>query len=68
MNDADRPITKAEFDRLEEKVDALTGQTRALVDAWTTATGVVKFVKALSTFIAAVGALWLFMKHGVKNS
>jgi hypothetical protein len=66
MNDEDRPVTMAEFKRLEEKFDDLATSTKALVEAWNTATGVVKFVKLLSTLIAAVGAIWLFIKHGFK--
>jgi hypothetical protein len=58
------PVTKEEFERLESKVDDLTASTKALVEAWQTATGVVKFVKYLSTFIAAVGTVWFFVTHG----
>ena len=66
MTDEDRPVTMAEFRRLEEKFDEMNSSTKALVEAWNTATGVVKFVKLLSTLIAAVGAIWLFTKHGFK--
>lgn len=58
------PVTQAEFARLEQKVDELTESTKALVEAWRTANGVVKFVKWVSTFVAAVGVIWLFITHG----
>lgn len=58
------PITREEFERLEGKVDDLTTSTKALVEAWNTTTGVIKFVKALSALIAAFAAIWLFLSHG----
>lgn len=54
--------------RIEEKVDALTGQVAELVQAWNTARGVVKFVKYLSatvtTVSAAIGAVWALFHLG----
>lgn len=64
MDDPDRAVTKAEFDRLEGKLDDLSKSTEALVEAWKTAGGLVKFVKFLSTFVAALGSLWLVVRYG----
>lgn len=63
-SDPHRPVTKAEFDRLEGKVDEMSTSTKELVEAWKTAGGVVKFVKWLSTLVAAIGSLWLVFRFG----
>lgn len=64
MDDPNRPVTKAEFDVLVAEFREMRTDTRALVEAWQTAGGVVKFVKWLSTFVAAVGSLWLVVRLG----
>lgn len=57
---------KAEMDQLREEVRAQTTATKELVDAWKAAGKVVQFVKWVSQLIAALTAIWLFLKHGIK--
>lgn len=66
--DPNRSITKAEFDRLEEKVTGLVTDTRALVDAWNAAGGLVKFVKLIATLMTALGGIWLILTHGFNRT
>lgn len=54
----------SELKELREEVQALTASTKALVEAWNTATNVVKFVKVLSSVMAAVAAIYFFVTHG----
>lgn len=44
-------------------VDAIRKDIAGLVEAWDTATGVLKFVKWFATFIAAVGSVWIVWKQ-----
>jgi hypothetical protein len=57
-------VLQSQLERLRAEVGELSKSTKALVDAWNTATGMVKFVKLLSTVVAAIGAIYLFVKHG----
>lgn len=50
---------------LERQMIELRADIKGLVEAWNAATGLVKFVKFLSTLVAAVSAVYLFLKHGV---
>jgi hypothetical protein len=59
-------VLETTVEQLRDEVSQLNASTKALVDAWNTATGVVKFVKLMSTMIAAMGAVWLFIRHGFK--
>lgn len=54
----------SELKELREEVQALTESTKALVEAWNTATNVVKFVKVLSSLVAALAAIYFFVTHG----
>jgi hypothetical protein len=53
---------------LRDDVEDLARSTKALVDAWNTATGMVKFVKLLATLVAAVGAIYVFFAHGFSKA
>lgn len=50
------------FQRIESKVDEGNAATKDLVDAWRTATGVVRFMKFLAGFATAMAALWALVK------
>lgn len=53
---------------LKAAVEQQAAETKALVEAWKAATGVVKFMKLLATVIAAVSAIWLFLVHGIPKA
>lgn len=55
---------QAELEELREDVKDLTKSTKALVEAWNTATNVVKFVKVLATIMAALSAVYFYITHG----
>lgn len=57
-------VLQAEVVQLRDEVKELSDSTRALVEAWNAAGGIVKFVKWLSTLVAAIGTVYLFVKHG----
>lgn len=48
-------VTKEDFGELQRSIEGL-------VTAWETAGGLVRFVKWLSAFVAAVAALWLAIR------
>lgn len=58
-------VLARDVELLREEVEELSKSTQALVDAWNTATGLVKFIRLLSTVAAAMGALYMFLRHGV---
>lgn len=66
---ADEAVTLAlvlrEVKDLRGDVAAHRAETEGLIEAWKTAGGVVKFVKLLSTVLAALGAVYLFFRHGI---
>lgn len=57
-------LLQVKVEKLSEEVVELTASTKALVEAWNAAGGVVKFVKWLSTLVAAIGSLWLVIRFG----
>lgn len=61
-------VLKTEFeafrDEMREETRAIKESTDELVKAWNAAGTFIKAVKLLSTLIAAVGAMWLFIKTG----
>jgi hypothetical protein len=59
---------KAEIEQLRGEVAELTDSTRALVEAWNAAGSFIKFVKLISTLLAAIAAIWLFVTHGFGKS
>lgn len=63
-NEVTLAVLKTEVDALRVEVGELTKSTSDLVAAWNAASTFIKFVKLLSTIIAAVGAIWLFVKNG----
>jgi HAMP domain-containing protein len=64
-DDLSLALLRREMEELRAEVGELTSSTKALVEAWNTATGLVRFVKFLSTLIAALGAIYLFVRYGI---
>lgn len=57
-------LLQRDVEVLTENVKELTKKTDDLVQAWTAAGKLVGFVKWLASLVAAVGILWLFVRHG----
>lgn len=57
-------VLRSEVRQLRDEVKQLSSETRALVDAWTAATGLLRFVKVVSTLVAALGVIYFFLTHG----
>jgi hypothetical protein len=57
-------VLETEVEAMRSEVKELRAEIRALVDAWNAATGLVKFIKLLSTVLAALGAIYMFVAHG----
>lgn len=53
------------FSALEGKIDNLAQQVSDLVDAWKTATNLVRFVKWLAGLGVAVAFFWDILKHSM---
>ena len=58
-------LLQKEVKDLRDDVHTLTKEVTGLVDAWKTASGVVAFVKWLSSAVVACGILWAALKMKV---
>lgn len=56
---------RKELAETRDEVKAQTAATKELVEAWKTATGVVRFVKWTSTLVTAIGVIWAAIRYGV---
>lgn len=54
-------VSHHEMRQLTIKVDELSNQVRDLVEAWNTARGLVKFVKAIGSIATAGAAIWVLI-------
>ena len=54
---------QADVRQLREDIEASTAATKELVEAWKAARSLVTFIKWSSTFVTAVGVLWLAVRH-----
>lgn len=50
--------------RVERKVDELAAKVDGLLEAWTAAKGMVRFIKVLGQTAAALGTLWGLLQLG----
>jgi hypothetical protein len=60
-SDVEIALLHQDMDELKKAMTKLEGQVAGLLEAWNTATGLVKFVKWAATLAAAVGILWAFL-------
>lgn len=58
MND----INAQDLARVEAKVDNLAGKVEALLEAWNTAQGMVRFIKFLGGMATAATAMWALLQ------
>jgi hypothetical protein len=66
-HDVEIALLEQRMEHLTKEVHDLSKQVSGLVDAWTTASGVVAFVKWLSSAIVALGVIWAALKFKVGN-
>ena len=66
MPEQDSPIEMAlvgaDLEAMQTELKAVRKDIKDLLDAWNTATGVVKFVKWLSTLMAAMAVIYATLK------
>ncbi|WP_417229709.1 hypothetical protein [Brevundimonas sp.] len=66
MPEQDSPIemalVRADLEAMQTELKAVRKDIKDLLDAWNTATGVVKFVKWLSTLMAAMAVIYATLK------
>ena len=66
MPEQDSPIemalVRADLEAMQTELKAVRKDIKDLLDAWNTATGVVKFVKWLSTLTAAMAVIYATLK------
>lgn len=58
-------LLQKELVDLKDEVHSLSKEVSGLVDAWKTASGVVAFIKWLSSAVVAVGVIWAALKMKV---
>ncbi len=66
MPEKDLPVemalVRADLEAMQTELKAVRKDIKDLLDAWNTATGVVKFVKWLSTLMAAMAVIYATLK------
>ncbi|MCZ8192975.1 hypothetical protein [Brevundimonas sp.] len=66
MPEQDSPVemalVRADLEAMQTELKAVRKDIKDLLDAWNTATGVVKFVKWLSTLMAAMAVIYATLK------
>ena len=66
MPEQDSPVemalVRADLEAMQTELKAVRKDIKDLLDAWNTATGVVKFVKWLSTLMAAMAVIYATIK------
>lgn len=62
MSEQNEIELRHEVHDLNKKVENLTEKVSGLVEAWNTATGVLKFVKVLGSMATAVVAIWAIFR------
>ena len=55
-------LIRADLEAMQTELKAVRKDIKDLLDAWNTATGVVKFVKWLSTLMAAMAVIYATIK------
>ena len=60
-------LLKSEVRQLHENMDKLNLSVKALLDAWTTAAGMVKMVKVLSTIAVTFSLVWFLGKDMIQE-
>jgi hypothetical protein len=66
LSEQDSPVemalVRADLEAMQTELKAVRKDIKDLLDAWNTATGVVKFVKWLSTLMAAMAVIYATLK------
>ena len=55
-------LIRADLEAMQEELKAVRKDLKDLLDAWNTATGMVRFVKWLSTLMAALAVVYATIK------
>lgn len=61
-SEQDQPSLKADTEQVRSELAELRADVKDLLEAWNTATGMVRFVKWLSTFATALAVLYATVK------
>ena len=54
-------LIRADIEAVQDELKAVRRELKDLLDAWNTATGMVRFVKWLSTLMAAMAVIYLLL-------
>lgn len=60
--DVEIALLRKDMDGMKDDLKAARAEVKELVDAWRTATGMLVFIKWLSTLGVAVAAFWALLK------
>lgn len=55
-------LIRADLEKVQEELKAVRKELKELLEAWNTATGMVRFVKWLSTLMAALAVVYATIK------
>lgn len=59
-SDVEIALLRQDMDEMKADMKELKGQVKELLEAWNTASGLVRFVKWLAGLAAAIGILWAY--------
>ena len=65
-SDVDIALLRQDMDEMKIYLARLEAQVSGLLEAWRTATGLVKFMKWIAGAMAAAALIWLFIKDHIK--
>lgn len=65
-SDVEMALLMQDMAEMKKSMDSLQGQVRQLLEAWNTASGLVKFVKWMAGLVTAVTVLWTAINHWPK--
>ena len=65
-SDVEIALLRQDMDELKIYLARLETQVAGLLEAWRTATGLVKFMKWVAGAMAAIALIWLFIRDHIK--
>lgn len=66
QSDVDLALLRQDMDTMKVAMEKLETQVGGLLEAWRTATGLVRFIKWAAGLATALAVLWAFAKDHVK--
>jgi len=66
QSDVEMALLRQDMDEMKESMRELKTQVQGLLDAWNTATGLVRFVKWTAGLVTACAVIWTVFKDHIR--